>query len=218
MFRSERHLAGHIANNIKSNSHLSTVKDVILEHRMSKAGFENVLGRYFDAHAPMYIAKPDIIIIAEDPKKVVDEWLLVAVELKYFKDLENAKKLQKDLRKAFREIGQPLRYYLYGFDSAILWHIFEEGADEEILRSYGNLITEVIEKLKLPMALFLTEIVDENDFRAFKPLEIDSPNNMGYLIRWMLNYCGNQVRNPLLPDDSKIKERRRALKITFEVP
>ena len=157
-------------------------------------------------------------IIAEDPKKVIDEWLLVAIELKYFKDLENTEKFHRDLRKAFREIGQPLRYYLYGFDSVTLWHIFEEDADEEVLRSYGNLITEVIEKLRLPMVLFLTKIVDENNFRVFRPSVIDSPSNIGYLIRWMLGYWWNQVRNPLLPDDKKIKERRRALKTAFKVP
>jgi len=213
MFKDERHLARHIASNIKSEPHFS-VKHVTLGDAMSSKDFEDVLGRFFGAYAPMYVARPDIIIVAEDAKRVVDEWLLVAIELKYFRDLESERKL----RGAFREIGQPLRYYLYGFDSAILWHIFEESADREVLRSYGNLISEVIEKLKLPTVLFLTEIVGEDDFLVFKPLETGSPSNCGHIIRWMLNYCDEQVRNPLLPHDKEIKERRRALKIAFKVP
>jgi len=47
---------------------------------------------------------------------------------------------------------------------------------------------------------------------------IDTPNDIGYLIRWMLDYWWDLVRNPLLPDDQKIKERRRALKTAFKVP
>ena len=175
---------------------------------------QNVQG----AHAPMYVARPDIIIVAEDTKKVVDEWLLVAIELKYFRDLENARKFERILRGAFREIGQPLRYYLYGFDSTILWYIFEESADKEVLRSYGNLISEVIEKLKFPIVLFLTKIVGEDNFLVFKPSELSSPSNLGYLIQWMLNYCREYVRNTLLPHDKEIKERRRTLKIAFKVP
>jgi len=91
-------------------------------------------------------------------------------------------------------------------------------ADKEVLRSYGNLISEVIEKLKLPTVLFLTEIVGEDNFLVFKPLETGSPSNCGHIIRWMLNYCDEQVRNLLLPHDKEIKERRRALKIAFKVP
>lgn len=202
MFRNERHLASHIASNIKPNSYLS-VKDVILGDQMPKVGFEAILSRYFDAYAPKYMARPDIIIITEDFKKVVDEWLLIAIELKYFKDSENMKKFEEDLRKAFREIGQPLRYYLYGFDSAVLWYVFEENAEKEILRSYGNMVSEVIKKLKLPMVLFLTKIVDKDNFLVFEPLEIGSPSNQRYVIRWILTYCGDRVRNPLLPHDKK---------------
>jgi len=80
------------------------------------------------------------------------------------------------------------------------------------------MISEVIEKLKLPIVLFLTKIVDEDNFLVFKPSKLGSPSNYGYLIRWMFNYCREHVRNPLLPRDKEIKERRRALKIALKVP
>ena len=217
MFGDERHLARQITSNIKSDPYLS-VKDVILGDRMSKMGFEDVLSRYFDVYAPRYMARPDIIIVAEDVKNVVDEWLMVAMELKYFKVSEDAKKFEKDLREAFREIGQPLRYYLYGFDFAVLWHIFEGDADIEILRSYSNLVSEVFNKLRLPVVCFSTRILDKDNLLVFQPLETSSPSNTGYIVRRMLNYCRDGVRNPLLPQDKEIKERRRALKTILNVP
>ncbi len=216
-FRDKRHLAMQIISNIKLDPYLS-VKDVILGDRMSKMGFEYVLSRYFDVYAPRFMARPDIIIVAEDIKNVVDEWLLVAVELKYFKVSGDAKKFERDLRKAFREIGQPLRYYLYGFDSAVLWHIFEGDADVEALRSYSKLVSEFFKKLRLPIVYFSTRILDKDDFLVFQPLETSSPSNTGYIVRRMLNYCRDGVRNPLLPQDKEIKERRRALKTILKVP
>ena len=129
MFTNERQLASQFAKNIRSNSYLS-VKDVTSGNQLSKAGFENVLSTYFDNYAPSFMARPDIILIADDIRKVIDERLLVAIELKYFIDFDNTRKLNDRMREAFREIGQPLRYYLYGFDSAILWHVFERDAEE----------------------------------------------------------------------------------------
>jgi len=217
VFKDERRLARHIVSKMMSEPHLG-VKFATSGDSMPKRDFEGVLSRYFGAYAPMYVARPDIVVVAEDAERAVDEWLLVAIELKYFRGLEGARKFEKSLRKAFREIGQPLRYYLYGFDSAVLWHVFEERAGEEVLRSYGDLISEFIEKLKLPMAFFSTKIVDEDGFLVFKPSEVGSPYSCGDVIRWMLNYCRERARNPLLPRDEGIKERRRALKIALKVP
>ena len=217
MFKDERQLARHIASKMRSEPSLG-VKLAISGDEMSKKGFEDVLSRYFGAHAPMYVARPDVVVVVEDVKRVVDEWLLIAIELKYFRDLEDARRFGRRLRRAFREIGQPLRYYLYGFDSAVLWHVFEEGAGEEVLRSYGDLISEFIEKLKLPMAFFLTKIVGEDSFLVFKPSEVGSPYSCGDITRWILDYCRGRARNLLLPHDEEIRERRRALKIALKVP
>jgi len=217
VFKDERRLARHIVRKMMSEPHLG-VKFATSGDAMPKRDFEGALSRYIGAYAPMYVARPDVVVVAEDVERVVDEWLLVAIELKYFRGLEGTRGFEKRLRRAFREIGQPLRYYLYGFDSAVLWHVFEEGADERVLRSYGDLISEFIEKLKLPMAFFLTKIVGEDSLLVFKPSELSSPSDFGYVIRWILDDCREHVRNQLLPHDEGIKGRRRALKIALKVP
>mgnify|MGYP000453932545 CR=1 FL=1 len=217
MFRNERELARYIATNIRSDPYLS-VKNILSENDISKSEFEEILVKYFDVQAPRFIAKPDIIMVAEDPKKLIDEWLLITIELKYFRNVKESKKFEKDLRKAFREIGQPLRYYLYGFDSSILWHIFEEDTNPETIKSYSNLLEEVIKKFKLPILLFTTKIIENNNFLVFKPIEIRSPNDLKYITGWMLNYCRDNIRNPLLPFDKDIIERRRAIKTVLKIP
>ena len=216
-FKTERHLANYIAESIRSDPYLS-VKNILSENDISKSEFEEILVKYFDVQAPRFIAKPDIIIVAEDPKKLVDEWLLITIELKYFRNVKESKKFEKDLRKAFREIGQPLRYYLYGFDSSILWHVFEKDTDSEIIKSYSDLLEETIKKFKLPILLFATKIIEDKNFLVFKPLEIRSPNGLKYIIGWMLNYSRDKIRNPLLPFDEDIIERRRAIKIVLKIP
>jgi len=217
MFRNERELARYIATNIRSDPYLS-VKNILSENDISKSEFEEILVKYFGVQAPRFIAKPDIIMVAEDPRKLVDEWLLITIELKYFRNVKESKKFEKDLRKAFREIGQPLRYYLYGFDSSILWHIFEENANPETIKSYSNLLEEVIKKFKIPILLFATKIMKNNNFLVFKPLETSSPNDLKNIIRWMLNYCRDKNRNPLLPYDKDVRERRRAIKAVLKIP
>jgi len=155
------------------------------------------------------------VLIVEDYRKLIDEWLLIAVELKYFKKIK-----KKRWRGAYREMGQALRYYVYGFDSAILWHIFEREVDSNIVRAYSNVVGEVIEKLKIPIAYFSTKMGDENEgkFLVFKPLELSSPSDIESVVRWMIKYCRDSVRNPLLPHDREIIERRKALKAVLRIP
>jgi len=161
----------------------------------------------------MIIARPDIVMIIEDYRKLTDEWLLVAIELKYFKKIN-----KKRWREAYREIGQALRYYVYGFDSAILWHVFDREIDNAAVRAYSNVVGEVIEKLKLPIAYFSTKIIDEGKFLVFKLLELGSPSDVRYIVNWMINYCRSNIRNPLLPHNKEIVERREALKAVLRIP
>jgi len=152
----------------------------------------------------MIMARPDIVLIVKDYRRLIDESFLIAVELKYFRRIE-----KKRWREAYREIGQALRYYVYGFDSAVLWHVFDREIDEATVRAYSNVVGEVIEKLKLPIAYFSTKVIDEGKFLVFKLLELGDPSDVGYIVNWMINYCRDNVRNPLLPHDKEIVERRK---------
>ena len=149
------------------------------------------------------------MLIVEDYRKLIDEWLLIAVELKYFKKIK-----KKRWREAYREIGQALRYYVYDFDSTILWYIFEREVDNNTVRACSNVVGEVIKKLKIPIAYFSTKMSDENEgkFLVFKPLELSSLSDIESVVRWMIKYCRDSVRNPP-SHDKEIIERRKALKL-----
>jgi len=215
MFKDERELTNHIIREIILTV---GVKRAIKGDVISKKPFKDFLQTYFNMYAPELLAKPDIVMVFEDVTRGTDDWFLVSVELKYFKAND---RLNKRLRKAFREIGQPLRYHLYGFDATILWHIFEENIDIEIIQSYSNLISEIIERLRLPIVYFSTRITkkekDNLYFLVIKPTKVDSPKDINYIVTWMLNLTRN-TRNPLLPQDKEVEKRRRVLKTVLGIP
>ena len=165
MFPNERSLAKWLIKAIKACA-LHSIKDTLSGNAIPKKPYEDILVKYFGSYVPMIIARPDIVMIIEDYRKLIDEWSLVAIELKYFKKID-----KKRWREAYREIGQALRYYVYGFDSAILWHVFDREIDNAAVRAYSNVVREVIEKLELPIAYFSTKIIDEGKFLVFKPLK-----------------------------------------------
>jgi len=212
MFLGERGLAKWLIKAIKACD-LYSIKDVLSGDAIPKKPYEDILAKYFGSYAPMIMARPDIVLIVEDYRKLIDEWLLIAVELKYFRRIE-----KKRWREAYREIGQALRYYVYGFDSAVLWHVFDREIDNATVRAYSNVVGEVIEKLKLPIAYFSTKIIDEGEFLVFKLLELGGSSDVGYIVNWMINYCRDNVRNPLLPHDKEIVERRKTLKAVLRIP
>ena len=212
MFRDERSLAKRLAETIKS---CSQVKNIVLGSKIPKESYEDILSKYFNSYAPMFMPKPDIIIITEDYEKTIDEWLIIAIELKYFK--REDKKYMKQWRNAYREFGQPLRYHICGFDSTVLWHVFERNINDNLIEAYSSIITEVIKRLKLPVVYFSTKITEEMKLLPFEPLKFDKPKDVCYIISWIINCCRN-IKNPLLPQEEKILERRRALKVILKVP
>jgi len=212
VFPNEHSLAKWLIKAIKACA-LCSIKDILSGNTIPKKPYEDILVKYFGSYVPMIIARPDIVMIIEDYRKLIDEWLLVAIELKYFKKIN-----KKRWREAYREIGQALRYYVYGFDSAILWHVFDREIDNAAVRAYSNVVREVIQKLELPIAYFSTKIIDEGKFLVFKPLESGSHSDVCYMVNWMINYCRNNIRNPLLPHNKEIVERRKTLKVVLRIP
>jgi len=176
--------------------------------------FREALG-WYGLEAPELIAEPDLILVFEDYKRLIDDVMIIAVELKCFQAKGELKQLKKDLRKAFREIGQPLRYLPLGFDSAVLWHIFEDIGHEELIRQYVRLIgDDTIERLNLPIVYFATTALSNDALRLYWPLDIKC--DIGYAIRYLKNLCDGK-RNPVL-DDNVVKKRRKALKVSLGIP
>jgi len=214
MFKSEQELATWFIKTLKKLD-LPSVKDALPGHTIRKEPFKSVLVRYFGSPAPLLLARPDVVLVVEDQQRAVDRWLLIAVELKHFRGVE-----WRRWRRAHREVGQPLRYYVFGFDSVALCHLFESSVDSAAARAYSSAVWEVVEKLKLPMAYFSAEASDESwsKLLVFRPLEVGGPMDWRQFVSWMIDYCRDHVRNPLLPHDREVVERRESLKTVLGVP
>lgn len=193
-------------NSLKESS-ISFLKKVYKGKSVTSKEFKNIVSEWYGERIPWPLIEPDLILVFEDYRKVIDEVMIVAIELKCFQTFSD-----KRLRRAFREIGQPLRYYVFGFDSAVLWHVFED-VEEDVIEDYTNIISEVIGKLKLPLVYVATKIVG-NNYKIYKPLNLE-PQNIQYLVMYLRNLC-DRMRNPIV--DEKIRRRRSALKVTLHIP
>lgn len=198
-------------------------KKVFKGEAIKGKGIKEVLA-WDGAGAPWALTVPDLIIASENFCKTPDDVFLLAIETKYFP--RDAATSKKHWRQSFREIGQPLRDLLYGFDAAVLWHLFSETISEEGIRKYTGMCGEVIEKLKLPVVYFATVLTAQDQFAIFQPwrLEYTLPlSRIDYVADCLLQI--NRERggsysakmNPLLVDE-KVIGMRRAVKSVLRIP
>lgn len=174
--------------------------------------FRETIEKYYGQKLLWPLVETDLILVFEDYKEVIDRNLIIAIEIKYFKPKVDAN-LNKYLRQAYREFGQPLRNLIYGFDSIVLWHIFHEKIEDEKTKTYTNTINETIKKLNLPMLYFATKF-SENKFKFYQPWEIDYQNTE-YVVRSFRSSCANK-RNPLPKEE--IEKYRNAIKVAIGIP
>ena len=168
-----------------------------------------------DVTIPRPLVLPDFILIFEDHEKYVDDYLIVAVEIKWFK----RKNLDKRLREAYRAFGQPLRNYLYGFDSVSLLHLFDEKIENHKIIEYTETVKSSVEALDLPI-VYLAMKLSKDKFRIYQPVNIESFSDIGYTIRY-LSRLSIGKRNPLFMKERKKKailDRRSALKVSLGLP
>ncbi|GAI78996.1 unnamed protein product, partial [marine sediment metagenome] len=158
------------------------------------------------------LIETDLILIFEDYREITDKNLIIAIEVKYFPPKKEID-LDKQLRQAYREFGQPLRNLIYGFDSIVLWHIFHEKVEDEKIKSYTNTVNKTINKLCLPMLYFATKLLDDK-FKFYQPWNIDY-NNIEYVLNYINNSCAEK-RNPLTIEE--IEKYRNAIKVTAGIP
>lgn len=172
--------------------------------------FRETIEKYYRGKLLWPLIEADLILIFEDYKEIIDRNLIVAVEIKYLTPKVDT---DKQLRQAYREIGQPLRNLIYGFDSIVLWHIFHERIEDEKIKTYTTTVYETIQKLRLPMLYFATKF-SEDKFKFYQPWDIDY-QNIEYIVRNLQNSC-NDTRNPLLSEE--IEGYRNAIKVAIGIP
>ncbi|RLF21290.1 MAG: hypothetical protein DRN15_11445 [Thermoprotei archaeon] len=197
---------------------LGLVKVVAEEDLGGSEQYKEIISSYFNIEDLVFVPTPDLVLVFEG-YDTVDGWELIAIELKSIQSGE-VKKVKKKMRQAFREIGQPLRYYLLGYDVAILWHVFDEDIEDSLIQRYVSLIEETLEKLKLCMRYYATKMTKEGKFILVSKYHT-SKVELKYLIRWfsdVMRYC----RNPLIYDEERrdhvVLKRREAIKLLMKIP
>jgi hypothetical protein len=174
--------------------------------------------------APWALSVPDLILASDNYHNAPDDVFLLAIETKYFP--RDASSSKKQWRQSFREIGQPLRDLLYGFDAVVLWHLFSENADDRDVEKYTGMCAEVIEKLKLPVVYFATKLTAQSQFAFFQPWR--SEKTLALLDGTYVAECLRNINterngsyrakmNPLL-EDEKVKRMRKAVKSVLRIP
>ena len=187
-----------------------------------RTGF-NAAAKIKNIDIPWPLVLPDFILVFDDySSERIDEYLIVAVETKWFK----LKNINDKLRDAYRNFGQPLRNYIYGFDSVILMHLFDEDIDEDKIKLYTETTITSIEMLKLPMVYFSMQIFEKKKlqpqnevFSIYSPIYIEI-TNIEYITSY-LSRLTSSTRNPILKNymfNDKIMKRRAALKVSLSLP
>jgi len=189
---------------------LSSLKKISKKRSVTTTEFKAAVKDWFGQKIPWPLVEPDLILVFEDYRNIIDDVMIAAIEIKYF---EQGEDLDKRMRQSFRELGQPLRNLVFGFDSAVLWHIFSTDIEEQKIDSYINIVEEVIQRLKLPIVYLATAIPYE-EFKIHKPFKLDK-YDLGSLVGWIMNLCAD-CRNPVA--DGEVKIRRSGLKMALRIP
>ncbi len=197
-------------NRLISSSGVHELRKVEKGSILKNKRFRGTVQDWYGKKAPWPIIESDLILVFKDYSKVIDDNLIAAIEIKFFKQSQN---LDKQLRQAYREFGQPLRNLMYGFDSVALWHVFHEAIDKEKIKGYTTIVGDTIEKLRLPVVYLGTQL-SQDKFKIFQPWDLDY-NDMSYIMRSLKGLFENK-RNPL--SQFEIKEYRDAIKITLGIP
>lgn len=193
-----------------SKAGLSSLKRVSKGRTVTTKYFRDTVKGWFGREIPWPLVEPDLILVFEDMKKVVDDVMIVAIEIKYF---EEAKDLDKKLRQSFRELGQPLRNLIFGVDSVVLWHLFSPNVEEPKISNYTDVIEEVKTRLKLPL-VYIATTTPNQVFKVYKPSRA-TMHDIQSLIYWLTNLCAT-CRNPAM--DTEVKIRRSGLKMALGIP
>jgi len=146
MFQSEKELTKHLKSLIEK-SEIPKLKDIYtgedINRKISRA--LEKLEKYYNIKRLKFLAIPDLVLVFKDwghryMRGMKDEPFIIAIELKFLSD-------DKKLRQAYREFGQPLRYFIHGYDSTVLWHVFPSNFNDDEIRSYTKLMKELVEDL-----------------------------------------------------------------------
>ena len=146
----------------------------------------------------------DMIFVFADSDGII----MPGIEVKYFREKE----------KFYYGIEQTMAYSLFGFDSIVLWHIFDESMENQVIEGYVKAMGEIMKGFDLPFVYFATKMHEDMKFEFFHPSKFYSSQKLDIVsvLERMKEMC-KEERNPLLEND-EVKKRKRVLKTILRIP
>ncbi len=177
------------------------LKKIYTRVNLATKRFRDIWSDWWEEEIPPRM-EVDLIPVFSEFNKVI----LPGIEIEFFKDKK---------RNPYKGLEQTLSFGLFGFDSLVLWHIFDPKLQNKTVDSYVKPIQEVIEGFNLPIVYIATKF-EEDKFEFFAPLYSSSKFEPDYLLRYLENLCKNK-QNPLISKE-EIQKRRDVLKIILKIP
>ncbi|MBI3781323.1 MAG: hypothetical protein HY278_09760 [candidate division NC10 bacterium] len=172
---------------------------------LAHKGFEEIWGNWYTGQTPPKL-EVDLLCIFEDVQKRIDDALIVAVEMKYFRGSSRSS--------FYQGLDQVLALSLFGFDGLSLWHLFSGDAEESVIKGHSNAVEEITQGYKLPLFYLAAKVGNDLEFSSYSPAV--TTGGVDYYLKWMWDYSRDN-RNPLLQSD-EVKKRRKTIKAMLQIP
>ena len=188
---------------IAEEKEIDVVKKIYTHFNLGTTKFEELWRDWWEKEAPPRM-EVDMIFVFVDGDGVI----VPGIEVKYFREKE----------KFYYGIEQTMAYSLFGFDSVVLWHIFDERMENHVIEGYVKAMAEIMKGFDLPFIYFATKLHDGMKFEFFFPTEFYSSQKLDIenVIRRMKEKC-KEKKNPLLEND-EVRKRKGVLKTILKVP
>jgi len=198
----ERDLVKEIKKLVEERK-IDFVKKVFTHLNLGTTKFNELWKDWWSGEAPPRM-EVDMIFVFLD----YDGVMIPSVEVKFFREKE----------KFYYGIEQALAYSLFGFDSIVLWHIFDQEMKNNVVEGFVRAVEELVRGFEIPLVYFATKIYEGMEFEFFSPWKLYSSkrSDIEYVLMSMKNICKN-MKNPLLLNE-EVKQRRNVLKTILKIP
>ena len=177
-------------------ANLLNIYTKFLSDKIEEIGIENISDRYQEVAQSRIISSKELLL---GKIKYNDKILHQSKIIKYYVDVENEKKVQKDIDKIFKKISKNKKYFYSAKDLALADSLINDGFT---LPSNFN-YEELTKKYDIPKNLLKLIDNNQNAFLALKIVEIigeDEPNQLDpetiYFITNLLNKMNlKKIRN-----------------------
>ena len=182
---------------------INFVKKIFTHFNLGTSKFEELWKDWWEKETPPRM-EVDMIFVFVDSDGII----IPGVEVKYFREKE----------KFYYGIEQTMAYSLFGFDSIVLWHIFDESMESHIIEGYVKAMAEIMKGFSLPFVYFATKMHEDMKFESFHPSKFYSSQKLDIVsVLERLKEVCKEAKNPLLENDD-VKKRKRVLKTILRIP